>query len=608
MTKIRVADYIADFLQEKNIKKVFLLSGGGMMHLLDAVSRHPELGYICNHHEQASAIAAEAYARQSGNLGVCYATSGPGATNIITGLAGAWQDSSPVLFITGQSKLSQTIQQSGLTKLRQFGTFEVNIVPIVQSITKYAVFLNDPKLIRFHLEKAYALAIQGRPGPVLIDIPIDIQGTLVEPDELISYPLETPSSTLTEQEVSQAIQRLLDAKRPLLLAGHGIRVSNTAALFEQIISQFNIPVITTQLGKDLLDYHHPLFVGHPGMKGDRAGNFAVQSADVILILGSSLHVLTTGYELDKFAPQAYKIQIEPDINILRREQVGVNKKIHSDIQSFLQKMSMLTKAISFPTNEWHHRCKQWKYELAVQNEPHKKSVDNVNYYDFVDVLSNTCRGDETIITDAGSAFYVIGQAFRVKKGQRVITSGALGAMGFALPAATGASAAAPERMIICITGDGSLQTNVHELATIQYHQLNIKLFIMNNYGYASIQNTQNNFFNGHYAGVNQQSGVSFPNLQKLADAYHLTYISVSSPIIMPTVINEILNSKGPIICEIFTSQHQEIIPSVSSQKLANGEMLSKPLDDMFPFMDEEKRQTYLLFKSAEVTTKACKIK
>lgn len=594
---MRVADYIANFLQEKKVKKVFLLSGGGMMHLLDAISRNPEVGYICNHHEQASAMAAEAYARRSGELGVCYATSGPGATNIITGLVGAWQDSSPVLFITGQSKLSQTIRHTGLHGLRQFGTFEVDILPIVESITKYAVFLDDPNMIKHYLEKAYILATSGRPGPVLIDMPVDIQGALIETDELVGYTPKPPILTVpTDGIFKKIIERIRLAKRPLLLVGHGVRMANVAELFELVSHQLNIPVVTTQLAKDIIEYIHPLFVGHPGMKGDRAGNFAVQSADLILSIGCSLHVLTTGYELDHFAPNAYKIQIEIDESILEREQVNVNEKLQCDVGTFLLTMQRLApKEHLCKASAWHERCQQWKNELRVQNEPHEKSLTEINLYEFIHTINTVTKGTETIIADAGSAFYVVGQALELKKGQRVIISGALGTMGYALPAATGASLADPNHVVICITGDGSLQTNIHELATISHNNLNIKLFVLNNSGYVSIRNTQKNFFNDHVAGVGNKSGVSFPNLKKLTESYGLPHVLIESPDQLSSMISDVLSMHGPVVCEILSSKEQAIIPTVTSQKLASGKMVSKPLHDMYPFMDEKKRMTYLTF-------------
>lgn len=596
---IRVADYISTFLQEKKIKHVFLLSGGGMMHLLDAVARNPQINYVCNHHEQASAMAAEAYARYSGDLGVCYATSGPGATNILTGLVGAWQDSTPVLFITGQSKLSQTIRHHGLNQLRQFGTFEVDIVSIVQSVTKYAVFLDDPSMIKYHLQKAYTLAMGGRPGPVLIDIPVDIQGALVEPETLLEYKNDLePLPRISSQVIEGVLHRLMSAKRPLILAGHGIRMSNCMNLFHEVICSLNMPVVTTQLAKDIISYNHPLFVGHPGMKGDRAGNFAVQSADVILSMGCSLHTLTTGYELDKFAPHAYKIQVEIDENILTRSNpLNINKKINCDIKTFLTEVRKCTlnKKQTVSSQKmpiWQERCLLWKEKLAVQHEPHQKSSE-VNYYEFVDAINQLTKGDEVIITDAGSAFYVVGQALHIKKDQRLIVSGALGAMGYALPAATGACLAASNKQVICITGDGSLQTNVHELATIVHHKLNIKLFIINNDGYISIQNTQKAFFNDQFAGVDSASGITFPNLQKLAESYGMKYQLIPSSTELLDIMTQVLSTNDPILCEVLAIKDQAIIPTVTSQKLDDGKMVSRPLEDMFPFMDETVRLRYL---------------
>lgn len=585
---MRVADYIVDFLEKIGVRCVFLVSGGGMMHLLDAVSRSEKIRYICNHHEQACAMAADGYAKKTGQLGVCYATSGPGATNIITGLVGSWQDSTPVLFITGQSKLSQTIRNNHMFGLRQFGTFEVDIVTIIESVTKYSAFLDDPQMIRYHLEKAYKLAIEGRPGPVLIDIPVDIQGATINLNTLVGYEhIQLNLPILHNDVVMKILHRLKTAKRPLILVGHGIRVSGQADFFLEILEKLNIPVISTQLAKDLMAYHHPLFVGHPGMKGDRAGNFAVQNADVILILGSSLHVLTTGYELEKFAPKAYKIQIEIDEKILAREMVGVNEKIQCDISEFLISIQtcLLNEKTLCVKNSWHERCIEWKYHFAVQNEPHEDVVGSINYYRFIVHLSHLSPEKATIVTDAGSAFYVIGHAFLAKKRQRVIVSGSLGTMGYALPAATGISLADPEHIVICITGDGSLQTNIHELAVIQHNQLNVKIFILNNSGYVSIHNTQANFFGGHTAGVGMDTGLAFPNLKKLAEAYHLKYMTTSSLDCLEATISEALSFTGPILCEIHADKRQEIIPTVSSKKMADGKMVSKPLDDMYPFMD-----------------------
>ncbi len=602
---MRVADYIVYFLEKIGVRNVFLVSGGGMMHLLDAVSRSEKIKYICNHHEQACAMAAEGYAKKTGQLGVCYATSGPGATNIITGLVGAWQDSSPLLCITGQSKLCQTIRNNDMFGLRQFGTFEVDIISMVDSVTKYHVFLDDPQMIRYHLEKAYALATKGRPGPVLIDIPVDIQGAIVDPDALVGYMDDELSFPELDTEVLVSVlDRLKTAKRPLILAGHGVRVSGQSDLFNQVLENLNIPVVTTQLAKDLIEYTHPLFVGHPGMKGDRAGNFAVQNADVIVVLGCSLHVLTTGYELDKFAPNAYKIQIELDEKVLTREMVNVDEKIQCDIGEFLNKIKNYLQKNSwlYAENEWHNRCIEWKYHFAVQNEPHQDVIGSINYYRFIDSLSRLCPEKATIVTDAGSAFYVVGHAFRAKKGQRVIVSGSLGAMGYALPASTGASVAVPQDLVVCVTGDGSLQTNIHELAVIVHNHLNVKIFVLNNSGYISIQNTQTNFFQGHTAGVGTDTGIFFPDLKKLSDAYNSKYMTTSSLENLSDTIQQTLDYSGPVLCEIFADKKQDVIPTVSSKKMPDGKMVSKPLDDMYPFMDDTIRKQYLTFNDNEQQT------
>lgn len=587
---MRVADYIVDHLEKIGVKEVFLLSGGGMMHLLDAVSRREKLKYICNHHEQASGIAADAYARIKGSLGVCFATSGPGGTNTVTAVAGAYQDSSPVLFISGQSKSSQTIAGSKIEGLRQFGTFEVDIIPIVNPITKYAAIVLDSSDIRYHLEKAIYLALNGRPGAVFLDIPLDVQGANVEPDKLRGFdPAELHIESLKIDGVTEILNKLKAAQRPLILAGYGVRVAGEVENFRNLVKKINIPVITTSLGADVLEYDNALFVGHPGVKGDRAGNFAIQSADFILCLGTSLHVTTTGYELEQFAPNAYKVLVDLDKAVLERENVSVQQKINCDVKTFIQIFSSLVTKENFYTEQslWHKKCLDWKLGFSVYREQHQRKENKINFYDFAEVLDVASADTDVIVTDAGSAFYVIGQAFRVKKNQRVINSGSLGAMGFAIPASTGAAVAAPASRVICVTGDGSMMTNLHELAVIKKNKLNIKIFIINNEGYVCIRNTQNNFFNGQLAGTSEESGVFIPNIEKLACAFELPYLKIESTTDLQSGVEDVLKSVGPFLCEIMTPSFQEIIPTVSSVRLENGSMKSKPLQDMYPFMDED---------------------
>ena len=582
--KIRASDYIAQRLQEWGVDTVFMLSGGGMMHLVDSVGRADGLSAICNHHEQCSAIAADALARFSGRIGVCYATSGPGATNILTGLVGAWQDSNPVLFLTGQSKSTQTIQGSGIAGLRQFGTFEVDIVPIVKSVTKYAVLVTDPKTIRYHLEKAFHLATTGRPGPVLLDLPLDVQGALIETDTLEGYVSEGRAVQPSTDNIIEIIRILRKAKRPLILSGVGIRAAGAVEFFRRIVERMKIPVVTSQLGKDGLFYDHPLFVGHSGPKGDRAGNFAVQTADVILSLGCSLHSQTTGWESSLFAPDALKIQVDIDDAILAREQVDVGIKVKSDVTEFLRGVEPLIGS-GFANDVWRATCLSWKARFAVSLEAHDRSGDAVNYYDFAEELSCALQGNECIVTDAGSAFYAMGQGFRLKEMQRFISSGSLGAMGFALPAANGI-ATANDSATICVTGDGSLMTNIHDLAVMSFYKLNVKLFVMNNDGYLSIRNTQRDFFNGMFVGTGPESGVFIPSMESQAMTYRIPFLRCERSADLKGVLAKALALEGPVFVEINALRDQRMIPSVMSEKLPDGRMQSKPLHEMYPYLSQ----------------------
>lgn len=584
--KVRVADYIASELQRAGVKKVFLLNGGMMMHLVDTLGRPGGLEYVAQHHEQASAMAADGYARRSGELGVCYATSGPGATNLVTGLAGAWQDSTPVLVLTGQSKSTQTIERSGILGLRQFGTFEVDIVPVVKSLTKYAVMVSDPRTIRYHLEKALHLATTGRPGPVLLDLPLDIQGASIDPEELEGFEPQAASADVDTAQIIEVVRLLRAARRPILLAGYGVRCAGAVESFRCLADQLGVPVVTSQLGKDVMFYDHPLFVGHPGPKGDRPGNLAVQTADLILSIGCSLHAQTVGWENDLFAPNAVKIQVDLDRAVLAREQVGVSLKIQASCKEFIQALSSQSITTRDLTH-WRDCCADWKGRFRVAAEPHERSEAALNFYEFAEALSRVLGEDDCVVADAGSAFYVMGQALRVKRRQRFLSSGSLGAMGFALPAANGAASTGHSGNVVCVTGDGSLMTNLHELATMKEYALNVKLFVINNDGYVSMRNTQRDFCKGHYVGADADSGVFIPQIDALARAFNLPYVRCDAQDDVEGKIREVLAIKGPIVCEVVAMRDQKLIPTVISIKLDDGRMRSAPLHNMFPYLSDE---------------------
>jgi acetolactate synthase-1/2/3 large subunit len=599
---IRVADYIANYLDEIGVRAVFMLSGGFMMHLMDAVSRKPNIKYVCCHHEQACAIAADSYARMTGHLGVCYATSGPAATNLLTGLVEAWQDSSPVLFLTGQSKRVETVYLSGIEGLRQVGFLEVNIVPIVKSVTKYATMLDDPQMVRYHLEKAVKLAMSGRPGPVLLDCPLDVQGAMIDPDTLPGYDeaLDVPGAP-TLQEIADTVADLRNAKRPVILAGYGIRAAGAAALFRSLVEKIQAPVLTTQFAKDLMLYENPLFTGHPGAKGDRAGNFAIQTADVILSIGCSLHNQTTGYEPDLFAPNAKKIQVELDPAIMKRERVGVARKILAESKSFLEALDAAWNDVPRDTGNqwsaWRERCGMWKSKYASAREPHRigGEQDLVNCYEVVEELNILTDGTEALFADAGQGINVLGQAFRLKGTQRYVMAAALAGMGWALPAAAGAAVADPKHTMICLTGDGSLHMNVHELQTVRHNNLNVKMIIILNDGYASIRNTQKSFFAGHFVGSSQDSGVSLPDLDLIAKAYKIPYIHCHNRKELHNSLKQMLETEGPVICGIDSQPDQVIIPGVPSKKLPDGRMVSRPLHEMAPLLSEDEIRENMTF-------------
>ncbi len=582
---MRIADYVAQTVEQTGAECYFMLSGGMMMHLMDAFGRLPRMRYYCNHHEQACAMGADGYARRSEKLGVCLATSGPGSTNLVTGLAGAYQDSVPILFITGQCKREDTARASGIEGLRQNGFLEVDIVPIVESVTKYAAFVESPERMRFHLEKALYLAREGRPGPVLLDIPLDVQGAAYPEDSEAFVPPAPSAKRADEEELAALLNRIGRAERPLILAGHGVRCASQTPAFLKFVETLGIPVLTSLMAKDLMPFDHPLWVGHPGPRAHRAANFAVQTADLIVTMGCSLHVQTVGYEGDMFAPRAEKIQIDLERPLLQREKIGVHFKHAWDIHDYLPRLASMCASYAGAVPEsWRNLCRQWKIEYNVMKDGHLfgEPGDRVNLYEFIDVMSDVLSGGETILTDAGQPHPILGQAFRVKGTQRYLNPGSFAEMGWALPASFGVAAAHPETNVIAVIGDGSLQTNIQELQTLAHHQFNVKLFVINNDGYGSIRRTQETFFKGFYVGSTPGSGVTLPETEKIAAAYGLRFARVENRGVAKQRIQEILAIKGPVVCEVMGQIDQRILPVVASRLLPDGKMRSNSLEEMNP--------------------------
>ncbi|MCF7687622.1 MAG: thiamine pyrophosphate-binding protein [Cephaloticoccus sp.] len=591
MSEIKVSDYLAKYLVQLGVKHVFVVSGGGNLNLLDSIAHNPALTYVCNHHEQAAAMAAEAYSRVSDNIGVCLVTFGPAATNTLTGVAGAWLDSIPVLYMSGQVKRDNLMTG---TKLRQLGVQEINITEIVTPMTKYAALVSDPADIRFHLEKAVHAATSGRPGPVFLDIPADVQASLVDETTLRSFqPDETgTSSALAENlsaQVTEVLRMLQVARRPLIFAGHGITLAKARNDFQVLADRLQIPVVTSMSSHDLIPTDHPLVTGRPGVFGDRAGNFAVQNADVILSIGVRHHLWNIGYNYEAFAPTARKIVVDIDPAELTKKTVIPELAIEADAKMFLQELARQAgKYSGAHLQDWQQQCQTWKQAYPVVLPEHEREESFVNSYYFTGVLAQLMEEGEIIVTGVGTSFTGTRQCINLKKGQRLHSNIGCASMGYDLPAAIGAAFASDRRRIVLLTGEGSLMMNLQELQTIRHYRLPIKIFLFNNDGYLAIKNSQGAFFDRRFAAVDANSGVSFPDFRKLADAFGLDYVHIEHHCDnLEQKILGVLDSAGPVLCDLHMSPTQTLWPKVYSEKLADGSMHSRPIEDMFPFLDRE---------------------
>lgn len=588
---IRLADYIASFLADRGIRHVFMVTGGGAMHLNDAFGREKRLRYICNHHEQACAMAAESYARLGGRMAAVNVTTGPGGINAINGVFGAWTDSVPMLVISGQVKRETCMAFHSLPHLRQLGDQEADIISMVRGITKSAEMLREASEIRHHLERAFHLATTGRPGPCWLDIPIDLQGALVDPASLLPYvPDPVPGQPKEKlREVCQSVaEKARTAKRPVILVGGGIRAAGAREHLLKFLDHWHVPVVTAWNAHDVIWNDHPQFAGRPGSIGDRPGNFAVQNSDFLLVLGCRLNVRQISYNWKAFAREAYSVMVDIDAAELEKPTFAPDLPVHADVKDFLEEM--LRHDPLGPSKErkaWVRQGIEWREKYPVVLPGYRHDQPGINPYCFFETLFEEVADDQIIVSGDGTACVASFQAANLKRNQRLYTNSGCASMGYDLPGAIGACLAAEGKAVICLAGDGSIQMNLQELQTIATHSLPIKIIILNNGGYHSIRQTQQNFFADNIVGCGLESGLGFPDFQKLASAYGFPYAKADRHSEMRAAIQSTLARAGACVLEIFLDLSQQFAPKSASRRLPDGTMISAPLEDLAPFLPRE---------------------
>lgn len=609
----RLADYVADFLVMHDITDCFMVVGGGAMHLNDALGHKEGLHCTYNHHEQACAIAAEAYARVDNKIAALCVTTGPGGTNAITGVLGGWLDSVPMMVISGQVRYDTTARyMSQYTEglpLRAVGDQEFDITKSVDAMCKYAVMLEDPKDIRYVLEKGYHLAMTGRRGPVWIDIPVNYQGCYIETEELRGYDpaedeVQMPVPVQPEM-VRQVIEKVRAAKRPVLYAGNGIRLSEGYGEFRKAVDALGIPVVTCWDSIDAIEDENPLYVGRGGIMGDRPGNFAVQNADLVLAVGNRLSIRQVGYNWKTWAREAYVIMVDVDPAELKKTTLHVEMPICADARDFFTKMNHELSGETHPIFHdefWLNKCSEWKENYPVTLPKHwEEDGEYANVYAFIKYLSQSLPDGNMTVVSNGSACVVGSHNYVIKKDARFLINSAVASMGYGLPAAIGACKACGGQTTICLEGDGSIMMNLQELQTVLTNQLPIKLFVINNQGYHSIRQTQNNLFSDHCKiGIGPESGdLSFPDFGKLAEAFGYHYLEAHSNADMKTMVDEALAYEGPVFCEVFVSSTQNFEPKSATKRLEDGTLVSPPLEDLAPFLPREEVLANLLIAPVE---------
>lgn len=585
--KKKVSDYVMEYIAGLGVKQVFYVTGGGAMHLNDSLGKNPDLEGICMLHEQGASIAAEAYARIQEGYGVCHVTSGPGGTNAVTGAAGAWLDSIPVIFLSGQVKRADLV---GNQQIRQFGIQEVDILSIVRSITKYAVQIEKPEDIRYELEKAAALAVSGRPGPVWIDIPLDLQAARIEPEELRGYedaePLPVPCP---EEAIQKVLELLKTAKRPLLILGHGIRLAHATAEARELYETLGIPVLTSWNGVDLMEDDHPLYFGRPGAVGHRSANFIQQKADLVLTIGTRLNLLSTGYNYEGFLKNAVHVMVDIDVHEMEKKSVHPQVKIVCDAGEFLRGMLAHKAELTQKARpKWLAWCRRVTEQYPVRIPQQACREGYVSTYHLLEELSSQMTGADLYqFTSSGTTADIAMKVFRIKRGQRAFLTKGLAAMGYDIPACIGSCIASGGRRTVCVTGDGSSAMNLQELEVIKRLNLPIKLFIADNGGYSMIYGSQNGNFQGNLTGCTKESGLTLPDMAKVAESFGIQGMVIDGEDHLAGQVREVLEYDGPVVCRVKTDIAQKVLPKQANYMKEDGQMASRPLEDMAPLLSRE---------------------
>lgn len=597
MRTIRLADYVFEVLAAKGVKSVFMVPGGGAMYLVDALGQNPDIEFVANHHEQASSVAAEANSRINENLGVALVTTGPGSTNAITGVVGAWLDSVPMLVLSGQVKRADLTGNLGV---RQAGPQEVDIISMVKTVTKYAVTVMDPKDIRFHLEKALHEAMSGRKGPAWLDIPLDVQNSMITPEELRGFTAPQPEARPDlDAQIQKIVELIKKSERPLLLAGQGVRLAGGARDFQKLYERTRIPVVATWNAMDMIAADHELSAGRPGVVALRPGNFAVQNCDLLISIGSRLDNIITAYNPEKFARGAKRVVVDIDPKELAKFKMAIEVAVCADAKDFIERLSAALSPID--TGKWavwRERCQDWKRRYPAGEGQPIAERGVISHYDFARVMSEELPEDTTIVTgSSGLAVEIFYTAFQNKKGQRIFNTTCLGPMGFGLPAMVGVGAALEGKPFVGVESDGSLQMNLQELSTIKGQKYPVCIFIMNNEGYASIRATQRNYFESRYVGTGPEGNLYFPDNVAICEAIGISAQRISDLSELRAGIRHALASakNGPFLCEVKCKRDDILWPKSSAMPQPDGSMKSMPLEDMAPFLSrEELRQNMIL--------------